>query len=106
MEAKMSRKRKEVITEAPIEVSVEVVKDPVVAAEEVCAEPAPVLSVSSVNIDELKALVWKNDLEAMQEAVAVIQGDKLTMNAVNSVLTAKTAGIAAQYLQQIIQRNG
>ncbi len=58
-----------------------------------------------LNIKKLKALVWKSSLEEMQEAVADIQGDALTMQAVDSILKAPNTGIAAQYLQQIIQRN-
>jgi hypothetical protein len=100
----MSRKAKkpqDVVQEVP---SVEEITPVVVETTE---EPAqePVKIVSGVNVDELKALLYKNDLEAMQEAVAKVQGDELTMNAVQSVLDAKGTGIASQFLQQIIQRN-
>lgn len=58
-----------------------------------------------VNVDELKALLYKNDLEAIQEAASKVEGDELTMQAVKAILNAKGSGIASQYLQQIIQRN-
>lgn len=72
-------------------------------------QPAAEASVEpgneTINIKKLKALVWKSNLEEMQEAVSGIQGDNLTMQAVDSILKAPNTGIAAQYLQQIIQRN-
>ena len=96
----MSRKPKkpQIVAEETQDVPVEVV---------FVDEPAqePVLERSGVNVDELKALLYKNDLEAMKEAAAKVQGDELTMRAVQSVLDANGSGLASQYLQQIIQRN-
>lgn len=68
-------------------------------------DSSPVETSFSVDVKHLKELVWKNDLEAMQEAVSTIQGDSLTMQAVEAILSSQTSGIASQYLQQIIQRN-
>ena len=65
----------------------------------------PVKEVSKVNVKHLKEILWKANLEALQEAVADIDGDELTMRAVHGVLTAPNSGIAAQFVQQIIQRN-
>lgn len=67
--------------------------------------PSVEVAAPTINIKKLKALVWKSNLEEMQEAVSGIQGDNLTMQAVDSILKAPNTGIAAQYLQQIIQRN-
>lgn len=60
---------------------------------------------AKVNVKNLIPLVWKSNLEDMQEAVAGIEGDALTMNAVEGIMKAPNSGIAAQFLQQIIQRN-
>ena len=57
------------------------------------------------NVKNLIPLVWRNDLEAMKEAVANIQGDEGTMRAVENLLKSNNCGIASQFLQQIIQRN-
>jgi hypothetical protein len=73
------------------------------AAVEDHAEEA--LTAAKVNVKKLLPLVWKSNLEDMQEAVAGIQGDALTMNAVEGIMKAPNSGIAAQFLQQIIQRN-
>jgi hypothetical protein len=61
--------------------------------------------VAKVNVKKLIPFVWKGTLEQMQEAVAEVQGDNLTMQAVQGIMKATNSGIASQFLQQIIQRN-
>lgn len=82
---------------------VENTQEDVVVEQEAVVEP--VKEFSKVNVKRLKELLWKANLETLQEAVADIDGDELTMRAVQGVLTAPNSGIAAQFVQQIIQRN-
>jgi hypothetical protein len=76
----------------------------VVEVAEAVEAPKPV-KAKKVDVAKLKAILWKSNLNTMKEAVAEIEGDKLTMDAVKGILNAPNSGIAAQHLQQIIQRN-
>jgi len=96
------RKVKEQVEIEEATVMVETAPEPTFTEPE---EVVEVVETPAINIKHLKTLVWNTKLEDMQDAVAGIKGDAGTMNAVDAVLKATSAGIASQYLQQIIQRN-
>lgn len=76
---------------------VEEVKAPVVKTEK-----------AKVDIAALKDIVWNAPLEVMQDVVkkaVPATADVLTLQAAENVAKAKEAGIASQYIQQIIARN-